>query len=499
MTDSINGLTISQTRDATPNDAAPNNATPTNVTPTNVTATNATPNDRINQNLEDLRSAGVSDGDIQIIRRAWNLPAPFKLFSDATWSSEKSWAAVGAAVKIAGRELQNATDNNTETRKPTSVILVATRAQATVLFFKALNLCYGTGVRPRVLYGTSTEKESCPSFVEQRRLLRNRGGCDVVIATPGRFFHMIHSGVTALDDIRFLCLEEAQVFALDMWTETDCFQGLGFFQNLAKFGVIGAKTSVLCLGTGLRRGDATTALVRHMRLGAQHRDYQALHTQDVHHARHVQQHFASIQDGRVLIAHAASLVSVILLGKMKTLIFLNSSEERPVLEAFYSDIIQVLKDLGVADAEQQVGIHAPFKSQQHNESILADFSLGKKVNVLVGSQLLASLPHTGGISNVLHIGLPRHWIPYEIRLQHVAAQTVEASGTSMALVMAKDAPEFPEIARSVARSKASDQEAKTRVERETLEELRRPSQFDAASCGTSNIRERVYNPKPERP
>lgn len=92
---------------------------------------------------------------------------------------------------------------------PRSLILAPTRELASQIHKEARKLTYRSHLRSVVVYG------GADSYNQIREL---KSGCDILVATPGRLTDMIERGYISLEDIRYLCLDEADRM-LDMGFE----------------------------------------------------------------------------------------------------------------------------------------------------------------------------------------------------------------------------------------------------------------------------------------
>jgi ATP-dependent RNA helicase DDX3X len=92
---------------------------------------------------------------------------------------------------------------------PVALVLAPTRELAMQIFEEARKFCFGTGVRPVVLYGGAEIR------LQMRELER---GCDICIACPGRLIDLIQRGRISVEKVRHLVLDEADRM-LDMGFE----------------------------------------------------------------------------------------------------------------------------------------------------------------------------------------------------------------------------------------------------------------------------------------
>jgi ATP-dependent RNA helicase DDX3X len=83
---------------------------------------------------------------------------------------------------------------------PEALILAPTRELASQIQDEATKFTYCTGIASVVVYGGADVRE------QLRELDR---GCDLLVATPGRLVDLIERGRLAMDNVRFLVLDEA--------------------------------------------------------------------------------------------------------------------------------------------------------------------------------------------------------------------------------------------------------------------------------------------------
>ena len=83
---------------------------------------------------------------------------------------------------------------------PEALILAPTRELASQIQDEAAKFTYCTGIASVVVYGGADVRE------QLREIDR---GCDLLVATPGRLVDLIERGRLAMDNVRFLVLDEA--------------------------------------------------------------------------------------------------------------------------------------------------------------------------------------------------------------------------------------------------------------------------------------------------
>ena len=92
---------------------------------------------------------------------------------------------------------------------PEALVLAPTRELAAQIHEEARRFTYCTGIASVVIYGGAEVRE------QLRQIDR---GCDLLVATPGRLVDMIERGRLAMENVRFLVLDEADRM-LDMGFE----------------------------------------------------------------------------------------------------------------------------------------------------------------------------------------------------------------------------------------------------------------------------------------
>jgi ATP-dependent RNA helicase DDX3X len=92
---------------------------------------------------------------------------------------------------------------------PTAIVLAPTRELASQIHDESRKFTYCTGIASVVIYGGADVRD------QLRQIER---GCDLLIATPGRLVDLIERGRISMENIRFLCLDEADRM-LDMGFE----------------------------------------------------------------------------------------------------------------------------------------------------------------------------------------------------------------------------------------------------------------------------------------
>jgi ATP-dependent RNA helicase DDX3X len=116
-------------------------------------------------------------------------------------------------IPVIEKILQSPTQSQWGSRKaiPQCLILSPTRELASQIHVENLKMCYKTSLKGCVVYG------GAPIGGQIREL---GYGCDMLVGTPGRLIDMIDKGVVALNNIKYLVLDEADRM-LDMGFEKD--------------------------------------------------------------------------------------------------------------------------------------------------------------------------------------------------------------------------------------------------------------------------------------
>eukprot|EP00957_Ditylum_brightwellii_P082944 6305847-Ditylum_brightwellii.AAC.1 len=92
---------------------------------------------------------------------------------------------------------------------PEALVLAPTRELASQIHDEARKFTYCSGIASVVVYGGADVRE------QLRQIER---GCDLLVATPGRLVDLIERGRLAMENIKFLVLDEADRM-LDMGFE----------------------------------------------------------------------------------------------------------------------------------------------------------------------------------------------------------------------------------------------------------------------------------------
>jgi ATP-dependent RNA helicase DDX3X len=92
---------------------------------------------------------------------------------------------------------------------PTALVLAPTRELASQIHDESRKFTYCTGIASVVIYGGADVRD------QLRQIER---GCDLLIATPGRLVDLIERGRLSMENVQFLCLDEADRM-LDMGFE----------------------------------------------------------------------------------------------------------------------------------------------------------------------------------------------------------------------------------------------------------------------------------------
>lgn len=95
---------------------------------------------------------------------------------------------------------QEAPESSRRRTYPEALVLAPTRELAQQIFDEGRRFAYCTGIAPVVVYGGADVRD------QLRQIER---GCDLLVATPGRLVDLIERGRLAMENVRFLVLDEA--------------------------------------------------------------------------------------------------------------------------------------------------------------------------------------------------------------------------------------------------------------------------------------------------
>jgi ATP-dependent RNA helicase DDX3X len=104
---------------------------------------------------------------------------------------------------------QDPPDNARRRTYPEALILAPTRELAQQIHDESTRFTFATGIATVVIYGGADVRE---------QLQKIERGCDLLVATPGRLVDLIERGRVAMENVRFLVLDEADRM-LDMGFE----------------------------------------------------------------------------------------------------------------------------------------------------------------------------------------------------------------------------------------------------------------------------------------
>jgi ATP-dependent RNA helicase DDX3X len=104
---------------------------------------------------------------------------------------------------------QDPPDNARRRTYPEALVLAPTRELAQQIHDEATRFTFATGIASVVIYGGADVRE---------QLQKIERGCDLLVATPGRLVDLIERGRLAMENVRFLVLDEADRM-LDMGFE----------------------------------------------------------------------------------------------------------------------------------------------------------------------------------------------------------------------------------------------------------------------------------------
>ncbi|KAF2097326.1 hypothetical protein NA57DRAFT_57918 [Rhizodiscina lignyota] len=375
-------------------------------------------------------------------------------FHNAASSIEKCYTTILCAVHAVAKDLTEGSNsgqtNGVQTgppppRRPRCVTFVSTRGSAVDMYNWALNLCYGTGLRPGVVYGTWSPTNACLSYTEQLHEL-DRYDCDILIGPPTRLLHLSQNHYP-LNGLRLLCMDQAQAFANDRWYDD-------LYEPLQRMRLIRDETSVLAVGSTQFNIHDARALATYLRTSNRLVTFSCTQGTDAIHTSELVRQELDIQYGPIAWERCVDKIRDILNEEGKALVYLNTRE---AADTFFHALLPELRQRGVNlnGALARVGVYHAHREQRDNEKVLHDFTYGSDLKVLIGTQILAELRHDPNITDIIHIGLPHDSVQYLSRIGSVArinTGNAQDQPKSTAFVMTrKDAPSFDQVAGVVSR------------------------------------------------
>lgn len=108
---------------------------------------------------------------------------------------------------------------------PRAVVLAPTRELASQIQLDARRLTFGSQLKSVCVYGGNDIRAQLQELA---------GGCDIIVATPGRLNDLVDRGCVSLSQVTFLVLDEADRM-LDMGFEVRCLRYIDGWNPFLKF------------------------------------------------------------------------------------------------------------------------------------------------------------------------------------------------------------------------------------------------------------------------
>lgn len=298
--------------------------------------------------------------------------------------------------------------NTFEQKAIRCLIICPTRELAKQIDEQIEGLSYHTVVTSISVYGGGKGSD----FSEQKAAIT--GGCDIVVATPGRLIQHLTLGYMNLDEIEVVILDEADRM-LDMGFHEDIMRILSYVreerQTLLFSATMPPKIRSLAKEIMKNPEEISLALSKP--------------------AAGINQQAYLVHDGQKLdllkhIFEKEEIESMIMFASRKSSV---------------DQIVRQLQKLG----HDVYGIHSD-REQEERERILNDFR-NKQFKVLVATDVMSRGIDIDGISHVLNYDVPADAEDYVHRIGRTAR--AEATGTGITLINGDDVGKFMRIERLI--------------------------------------------------
>ncbi len=292
-----------------------------------------------------------------------------------------------------------------------TLILVPTRELAIQIDHQVEAMGYYLNVKSLAVYGGGSGQ----GWVQQKQALTK--GADIIIATPGRLIAQMQMGGMDFSHIEHLVLDEA-----------DRMLDMGFYEDIIKIvNALPKKRQTLCF--------SATMPPRIRKL-----------TQQIqNHPHEITIALSKPAEGIKQLAYCAHdeqkhklVLQILKEGKYTSIIIFSSSKEKVKrleqdlrrakinVKAFHSDLVQ-----------------------EEREKLMLDFK-NRKIDVLVGTDVLSRGIHVEGIDLVMNYDVPPDPEDYVHRIGRTAR--AESTGTAITFVNEKDMRRFAAIEKLIGRS-----------------------------------------------
>lgn len=373
-----------------------------------------------------------------LVRNILEGETSFRQFANHRDPELNAWMAPLILFCYTARKLQNDNFSRAGSRTPHCLGFQASRAEGVCLYKKMLNLCYGTGIIPRVFYGTYAHKEVYKSTysAQLKRVLAQP--CDILVGSPGRFVHVLQSHYR-LSGLGLLCIDQVQHFVRADWNDD-------FFTPLRRLKILLNSTSVYLQGCAISKQSASMMISR---LGLPE-DCHWIGTKGLdckYVSRAVTQIICPVKDGPPALSKATDIISNNMLDRKQTLVI---AQRRESAAALRRDIVRLLQSRGLTHAEGEIGLLTSDTSQHDNEKILSAFMKADEVKVLIGTEILTEIPDFHVTEHIVWIGSPCFSGDYRNGLVRVFRNDHDKSGVSTIITTPQDKLDIPEIVQVIA-------------------------------------------------
>lgn len=291
------------------------------------------------------------------------------------------------------------------------LILAPTRELAQQIDTQVEALSYFTNITSLTVYGGGDGV----TYDQQKRSMKE--GVDIIIATPGRLISHLTSGMLNMSKLKYLVLDEA-----------DRMLDMGFYQDIIKI------VSYLPKNRQTMMFSATMPLKIRKLVQNLLKDPQQVNLSISKPAEGIDQQVYFVYDNQKI----PLLMSVLKQSHYKSIIVFASRKE------LVRELGKIFKKLNF----KATAFHSDLE-QKEREAIMLDFK-NKKLEVLVGTDVLSRGIDVTGIDLVINYDVPREPEDYVHRIGRTARAA--SAGTAITLVNDKDKRKLENIEKLIGRT-----------------------------------------------